>query len=81
MGLAVHNFHDARNELPGSRYYQNPGNGATWAVLLLPYLEEEAFFEQWDLTQSFYNHAQGVREQSVSAYICPSRGRVCDQCM
>ena len=70
MGLAVHNFHDTHGDLPVSRL-QN--NGMTFWVFILPFLEEGAFFEGWDLDISFYNHPKEVRERAVPAYICPSR--------
>jgi len=71
IGLAVHGFHDTHGTLPPSRLQ---GNGVTFWVLILPFLEEGAFFEGWDLDNSFYNHPQQVREQAVPVFICPSRG-------
>src|SRR5687767_1225346 len=47
MGLACHSFHAAFNALPPPRV----DDGATWCVYLLPYLEQKAQFEAFDLTR------------------------------
>src|SRR5262245_15301595 len=49
MALACHNYHDTSNDLPPSRLDHR--GGVTWAVLLLPYLEQDNFFRQWDITR------------------------------
>lgn len=55
IGLAVQNFHGARNTIPDSHtYYKNtlihpnPGNisGRGWITLTLPYLEQQARYAQ-----------------------------------
>src|ERR1700738_372118 len=38
IGLAVHNYHDARKSLPPDRI---ANDWPTWAVLILPYLEQD----------------------------------------
>ena len=40
MGLACHNFHDARKSLPPA-YMSGEGFG-TWLMLIMPYMEEGA---------------------------------------
>src|SRR5947209_8510060 len=40
IGLACHNYHDANRTLPEGD--PNVGSNGTWAVLLLPYLEQDA---------------------------------------
>src|SRR5947209_4457505 len=51
LGLAVHNYHDVYRLLPPSRL---DANGAvSWAVILLPYLEQDAFFQQWNLKRRY----------------------------
>jgi prepilin-type N-terminal cleavage/methylation domain-containing protein/prepilin-type processing-associated H-X9-DG protein len=84
IGLAMHNFHDSYNRLP----YADTRNGtsygqASWAVQLLPYLE------QGNLYQAFVAPIAGVRQYAgfnplaqmgpgalatpVPVYFCPSR--------
>ena len=70
IALAVHNYHDTTGKLPPSR---PPGNGASWAVLVLPHLEQTAAYNGWDLTKSYYSQAAGVTEAKVPVYACPSR--------
>src|SRR5262249_22411438 len=56
IGLAIHNYHDANNQFPSGhldrydssrieRYYAN------WAILLLPYIEQDNLYKQYDLTK------------------------------
>src|SRR5947199_8441440 len=47
LGLAVHNFEDVNKVLVPSRM-DNYG-GVTWAVFILPYLEQDNLYKQWDL--------------------------------
>src|SRR3954452_16307651 len=51
IGLAMHSHHDANKPLPNSRKdtYQ------TWMVDILPYLEQDNLYKQWDLKKSYYD--------------------------
>src|SRR5262245_54736413 len=52
LGLAIHNYHDANGSLPPVRI----GNGdgwATWIVMILPYIEQQNLYTQWDLTKKY----------------------------
>jgi prepilin-type N-terminal cleavage/methylation domain-containing protein len=70
MGLAVHNYHDTYGQLPYSR--RDPGD--TWAVLLMPFLEEENLYKLWNRTQlSYYTQSKQARETPVKTYFCPTR--------
>jgi len=49
IGLAFHSFHDTNKRIP---YLRGPGNtvddtGHTWAVLLLPHLDQTPLFQNW----------------------------------
>lgn len=48
-------------------------NRYTWAVEILPFIEQKSLFEQWDLTKSYYNQKPVARETPISIYFCPSR--------
>src|SRR5689334_7824014 len=50
IGLAVLNFEDVNKSLPHSRY----DDRYTWAVEILPYVEQKSLFDQWDLTKNYY---------------------------
>src|SRR4051812_30111272 len=52
IGLGVHGFHDAYGKLPPSRIADQY---ATWSVMILPHIEQDALYRNWDLTQKYYN--------------------------
>jgi len=79
LGLAAQNFNDIRAFLPPTRV-SNDGSDAnqnfvTWAVLLLPYVEQQNFYSQWDITMAYELHNAQVTKQAVNVYFCPSRRR------
>jgi prepilin-type N-terminal cleavage/methylation domain-containing protein len=71
IGLAIHNFHDSHAVLPPGRV--DPDGGVTWAVLILPYMEQDTFYKQWDISRWFYFHPDSVRMTQTAMYYCPSR--------
>ncbi|HEY2413703.1 MAG TPA: DUF1559 domain-containing protein [Pirellulaceae bacterium] len=79
LGLAAHNFHDIRGWLPPSRVSNDATdanqNWVTWAVLMLPYVEQQNYYNQWDITKAYELHPQTITQQAVSVYFCPSRRR------
>ncbi len=68
--LAMHHYHLDNEHLPPRCVLEN---GATWAVLILPYLEQENLYRQWDLGQSYYDQGDVARTTAYSIYFCPSR--------
>jgi hypothetical protein len=56
--------------LPPSR---TPDFNTTWAVLLLPYLEQQNLYALWDLNQTYFDQTRPARETPVKTYFCPSR--------
>jgi len=73
VGLAVHTYHDARKTLPPARItYTFVG----WPVLLLPYLEQDSLFGQFDLTKPCVNQPANAMRTAVAQYVCPSRRAV-----
>lgn len=71
IGLATHNFHDAKKGLPISR---TTCHWATWAVQLWPFNEQMTLMERWG-KKSFHFQPQDVRETVTATYLCPSRAR------
>src|SRR5438309_3529365 len=50
IGLAIHNYHDVHKCLPPDRI----ANGwVTWAVLILPNLEQGNAYKLWDLSYRY----------------------------
>jgi prepilin-type N-terminal cleavage/methylation domain-containing protein len=73
LGIAIQAYHDAVLDLPPSRVGYGPGGGPTWAVLVLPYIEQENVFRQWDLPAIYYVQNDLARTTIVNTFLCPSR--------
>ena len=61
IGLALHNYHAAYNSLPPA--YLTDANGTptlSWRVLILPFIEEQPLYEQFDLEQSWNSPTNAV---------------------
>ena len=71
VALAAHAYDTSTRQLPPSRMSNCQ---ATWAVFLLPFLEQQQVYAQWDLSMCTYDHPESVRCTLVPAYLCPSRG-------
>lgn len=70
LGLALHSYHNNFDQLPPSRINDYC---ATWAVLLLPYLEQDNLYNQWDIVKRYYDQNDVARKTGVKIYFCPSR--------
>jgi prepilin-type N-terminal cleavage/methylation domain-containing protein/prepilin-type processing-associated H-X9-DG protein len=85
LGLAMHNYHDAIGAFP---YLRSGGgqNRHTWALLLLPYIEQDNTFRVYqtplpgvNMTDGFNNHTStdpqivAARTAQVKILLCPSR--------
>ena len=76
IALGIHSFHDARKFLPPDRLVNN---WPTWAVLIMPYIEQDAAYKMWDLRFRFAEQpaasgsAADPCTKFVSVYFCPSR--------
>lgn len=48
----------------------------SWSIFILPYMEQENLFKQYDLGYTWYApQNQGVRETTVKSFICPTTPR------
>src|SRR5262245_38898449 len=70
IGLAVHGFHDTHNKLPPARIADRY---ATWAVFLLPHIEQENLYRTWDLTRTYYDQPTFDVTAQVAIFYCPTR--------
>ena len=71
QGLATHNYHDSRKQLPPSRIVDHQ---ATWLYLILPYMENVALGSMWDIKKGdFYDQTREVRTAIIQEYLCPSQ--------
>jgi len=41
--------------------------------LIMPYMEQEAQFRNWDLNKTYYDQTDVARQSPVKSYFCPSR--------
>ena len=80
-GLAVHNYHDTFHNLPIG--ITVPGQW-TFRTALLPYLEQQALFEQIDpdnyphcfeASRDAHTRGENPSDDAVDAYFCPSDPR------
>jgi type II secretory pathway pseudopilin PulG len=71
IGLAVHNYHDGRRELPPMRVDDHQ---QTWLALILPYMEEAQIASLWDESRGcFYDQLYDFRTLTLDSIICPSQ--------
>lgn len=74
IALAMHNYHDVNGSLPPAYTVDETGRPMhSWRVLLLPYLEEQALFDEFNLEEPWdspQNLAAASRMPDV--YGCPS---------
>jgi prepilin-type N-terminal cleavage/methylation domain-containing protein len=87
LGLAIHNYHDAKNRLPqGSAYpgrargrqqvgpntFVDP-DGGNWALQVLPYMELQNLYDQYDF-DSWPTQASNAQLalNPISGFVCPS---------
>lgn len=86
LGLAVHNFHDAtgtlvpmticeNNNIPAAfpQIPADPDGFASWAVLLLPFVEQDSIYRKWNLQIQASRQDPAAYQVQVKTYICPSR--------
>jgi prepilin-type N-terminal cleavage/methylation domain-containing protein len=70
LGLAVQNYEGANSQIPPSR----PADGfLTWPVFLMPFLEANNLFQQFDIQARYSAQGPDVVLQGVQVMICPSR--------
>jgi prepilin-type N-terminal cleavage/methylation domain-containing protein len=70
IGLAVQSYHDTYRSLPPDRIQTE---WATWAVLILPYLEQDSVLRLWDLQLRYYEQTNAAVQHNLPIYFCTSR--------
>src|SRR5437773_141037 len=69
MGLGVINFEDVNKMLP----YTRTDPSETWAVLILPYIEQQAQYGLWNFSKNYYNQIDQARLPTGKVMVCPTR--------
>jgi hypothetical protein len=77
----MHHYHLDFGKLPPRARLAGPadannGAGATWAVLIMPYLEQDNLYNQWNMARQYYDQNDAARRTPVRIYFCPSRRSV-----
>ncbi len=71
LALGAHAFHNAHRTLPPARYRDA---FPTWCVLVLPYVEEQTFYNRWNLHVTYYEQPDPeVRTATMPLFTCPER--------
>jgi prepilin-type N-terminal cleavage/methylation domain-containing protein len=76
IGLAMHNYHDANNALPPDRI---AFNWPTWAVLILPYIEQQNVYNLWNIQKRYYEQNGPIGSAAdpcpyqINTYFCQAR--------
>jgi prepilin-type N-terminal cleavage/methylation domain-containing protein len=72
IGLAIHNYHDTRGNLPPVRICGGLG-WLTWEALVLPYMEQSSAYSQFDFQKCYAVQPAAARQIEVKSFFCPSR--------
>lgn len=70
ISLAIHIYEGIYHHLPPARISTQ---GASWAVLIMPMLEQDNLYRTWNLQQPYYQQSDLARQSAMSIYFCPSR--------
>ncbi len=76
IGLAMHNYHDIFSHLPYADTHRGTYNYASWAVELLPYIEQQNLYNQFPQPLSKVSIqlvSPAILNTPVKTYLCPSR--------
>src|SRR5688572_25328155 len=87
LGLALHNYHDTLGSFPAAYLFDNPATSpcsntpakTSWAIAILPYIEQHNLHKQFDFAGTFHSFFDSsadtnkpLQTQRNRAYECPS---------
>lgn len=72
LALAVHGYHDNFQGIPPIR---GQGYLPTWYVRILPFVEQKALAENWNMTLKYSQNSDAARQAGSPTFYCPTRGR------
>jgi prepilin-type N-terminal cleavage/methylation domain-containing protein len=76
IGLAILGYHNTYKALPPDR---SANNWPTWAVFIMPYIEQDATYKLWDITRRYHEQPNpppspnNPTAYNIKLYFCPSR--------
>jgi prepilin-type N-terminal cleavage/methylation domain-containing protein len=76
LGLAVHNYYSTYSYLPPTRLAKKGNNNYTWCLVLLPFIEQNNTYSQWNTGLSYYQQLKTFPVATpIMTFICPGRPR------
>ena len=73
IGLATHSYEGAKGKVPPACFWDET---VTWLVLIQPFIEQQAAFDKWTITDRWHRRFNlRAQRQVISDYLCPSRSR------
>ena len=76
IGLALHNYHDVYGSFPPAYVADENGEPMySWRVLILPYLDQQALYDSFDLSQPWDAPPNiDLLDRMPAVFRCPSHG-------
>jgi prepilin-type processing-associated H-X9-DG protein len=70
LGVAIHTFHESRRQLPTSSRPTGTTSGprVSWATFLLPYIEKQNMYDEYDFSRNWSNKDAPVSPRHLSNY-------------
>jgi Protein of unknown function (DUF1559) len=73
LGLAMHNYHDVNGKMATNVYDKNGKALLSWRVHMLPYIEENALYQQFKLDEPWDSeHNKKLIAKMPKVYVVPS---------
>ncbi|MCM2371809.1 DUF1559 domain-containing protein [Aporhodopirellula aestuarii] len=70
IALACHNYHSVYRQLPRQ---QDPNHEHTWAVGILPFIEQGAIYERYDFNVDWdHLNNREIIKTNINTYLCPT---------
>jgi len=74
LGTALHNYHSVYGGFPPAKYTPVSGANSCWAALILPYIEQDNLYRQYNFTVNWDKAANdsGINQVPIKTFMCPS---------
>ncbi len=76
IGLALQNYHDVHLCFPPASFSSTLSNQLGWTVYVLPYMEQQPLYDQFDQRIRGYTAQNAVALNRVETYLCPSSRKI-----
>jgi prepilin-type N-terminal cleavage/methylation domain-containing protein len=74
LGLALHNYYSAYGGFPPGRMTTPSGGAISWSTLILPYIEENNLYQQYNRKVDWTNavNDSGINQTPIKTFMCPA---------